>query len=113
MRTQTTSQQDRNTTTSSREAAGNQPRAARPPSKKTAPMAEVRAESPKSEKVPTREQQPRQAAKPGRRPVRFALRSPNAQNVAVAGSFNGWQPSNRLTQRDGQWMCEIELEPGT
>ena len=76
-------------------------------------MTEVRAESPKPEKAPAREQQPRQAAKPGRRPVRFALRSPNAQSVAVAGSFNGWQPSNRLTQRDGQWMCEIELDPGT
>ena len=76
-------------------------------------MAEVRAEAPGAEKAPTREQQPRQAANTGRRAVRFALRSPNAKSVAVAGSFNGWQPSTRLSQRDGQWMCEIELDPGS
>jgi hypothetical protein len=46
--------------------------------------------------------------------VRFALKSPRARVVAVAGDFNGWRPDANLMQRrgDGQWTIEVPLGPG-
>jgi 1,4-alpha-glucan branching enzyme len=83
----------------------NQPRAAKPASSRAAEPSQVRAE-------PVRSEQARPKAKSGR-PVRFRLRVPEARSVCVAGSFNNWQPSTQLAQRDGEWTGEIELQPGT
>ena len=114
MRTQTTSQQDRNAAPP-RDSGGNQPRAAKAGSKKTAPVAEMRAESPKPDKAPAPAQQPRprKDENAGRRPVRFSYRNADAQSVTVAGSFNDWKPATRLMQRNGEWVAELELPPGT
>ncbi|MBI2947516.1 MAG: hypothetical protein HYY23_07710 [Verrucomicrobia bacterium] len=40
--------------------------------------------------------------------------NPTAQEVFIAGSFNGWDPrANALTARgDGKWGVELSLQPG-
>lgn len=48
----------------------------------------------------------------GARRVRFRLRSPDAEQVAVAGSFSGWNLLP-LQRRGDEWTLEIELPPGT
>jgi 1,4-alpha-glucan branching enzyme len=47
--------------------------------------------------------------------VRFALRRARAGSVAVAGSFNDWQPTSHPMTFDGHdtWHLELELPPGT
>jgi len=48
---------------------------------------------------------------PGRRPVRFSLRRPEAGEVALLGDFTGWS-AVPMRQEDGRWTLELELEPG-
>jgi hypothetical protein len=41
------------------------------------------------------------------------LRYPDANIVAVAGSFNNWNQSQTLFAKEGdRWVCRIKLEPG-
>ena len=46
--------------------------------------------------------------------VRVALLNPEAQSVAIAGDFNGWDPSRTLLRRgpNGLWTLTIPLKPG-
>lgn len=46
--------------------------------------------------------------------VEFKLFAPEAQNVSVAGSFNGWSPEAfRLRKgRDGHWKGQTNLKRG-
>jgi len=46
--------------------------------------------------------------------VRVALLDPEAESVALAGDFNGWDPSRTLLQRNsnGLWTLTIPLKPG-
>lgn len=47
--------------------------------------------------------------------VRFAVRLPSAQSVAVAGGFNGWSASSHPMTRvgsDGVWFLVIPLPLG-
>ncbi len=47
--------------------------------------------------------------------VTFRLHAPDAQSVALAGSFNGWQPDElTLTGPDatGHWSATVELPAG-
>ncbi len=50
----------------------------------------------------------------GRRSVTFVCEDAPGRQIFVAGSFNGWEPRNRLTDRDGsgKYSCRILLEPG-
>ena len=45
----------------------------------------------------------------------FSCQSPNARDVFLAGTFNDWDPTGMLMQRqgDGTWRAELELAPGT
>ncbi len=46
---------------------------------------------------------------------RFSLHAPDAASVAVAGSFNGWDPQkNMLSGPDkrGDWSITLRLAPG-
>jgi 1,4-alpha-glucan branching enzyme len=47
-------------------------------------------------------------------PVRFEFIHPTAGQVAIAGSFNEWQPETRPLRNSGagRWWNEIELTPG-
>jgi 1,4-alpha-glucan branching enzyme len=45
--------------------------------------------------------------------VSLRLVAPSAKSVAVAGSFNNWQPAVTLKpSRAGEWKGELELPPG-
>jgi 1,4-alpha-glucan branching enzyme len=46
--------------------------------------------------------------------VPLKLVAPSAKTVAVAGSFNDWQPSATLLKpaRAGEWKGELSLPPG-
>lgn len=47
-------------------------------------------------------------------PVRFEFRDPTALSVAVAGTFNGWNPKKHTLrhQGDGLWVHDTKLSPG-
>lgn len=45
--------------------------------------------------------------------TRFVLRIPNANTVALAGDFTGWQPAFAMTQSGPElWTVVVPLEPG-
>jgi 1,4-alpha-glucan branching enzyme len=46
--------------------------------------------------------------------VPLKLVAPSAKTVAVAGSFNNWQPTATLLKpaRAGEWQGELSLPPG-
>ncbi len=46
--------------------------------------------------------------------VRLVLLQPEAQSVAVAGDFNGWNPGQTKLERSegGMWTATIPLKPG-
>jgi hypothetical protein len=47
-------------------------------------------------------------------PVRFEFKDPTALSVAVAGSFNDWDPKKHSLHLDGDglWVREARLSPG-
>ncbi len=53
--------------------------------------------------------------RPARRRVVFEFVSSPGRNVAVAGTFNGWQPEKPLVDKngDGVYIGILLLEPGT
>ncbi len=56
----------------------------------------------------------RALARTGTRRVRFSVRLPQADEVAVTGDFSGWGPEGILLHHDGQdeWYVVLELPPG-
>lgn len=46
--------------------------------------------------------------------VELRFRAPEAQSVAVAGDFNGWDPTAHPMHRDadGWWTVELDVDPG-
>jgi Glycogen recognition site of AMP-activated protein kinase len=45
--------------------------------------------------------------------VQFRLEAPRAQQVALAGTFTGWQPSLTLEETEpGVWTALVPLQPG-
>lgn len=56
---------------------------------------------------------PVEAAPPGAMMVHFEFRQPQAQQVALAGDFTGWQAGVLLRRNpDGTWSAEVPLAPG-
>jgi hypothetical protein len=58
---------------------------------------------------------PAVAAAPDEPPVyvQFRVRVPDAQSVAVAGTFTGWKPAVRMTETaPGEWSALVPLKPG-
>ena len=47
-------------------------------------------------------------------PQRFEYRDPDARNVTLLGSFNGWDPVATPMRRktDGLWIATVRLQPG-
>jgi 1,4-alpha-glucan branching enzyme len=68
---------------------------------------------PEKAKPKTRVQKKETAAKKKR--ATFRLDAPEARDVFLAGSFNGWDASNRPLKRDnkGIWTTMIMLAPGS
>lgn len=50
----------------------------------------------------------------GKKRVTFSVHAPHALEVAVAGTFNDWDPSSRALKReaDGNWKLTFYLSPG-
>lgn len=47
------------------------------------------------------------------RPVRFAVRAPDSDRVALVGDFNDWNRETvQLRRRDGEWTITLRLRPG-
>jgi hypothetical protein len=44
--------------------------------------------------------------------IRLELSKPGAQSVAVAGSFNSWQPEQASNTANGGWFKELAIGPG-
>lgn len=44
--------------------------------------------------------------------VRFRLERPGADRVTLVGDFTGWRPVE-MERRDGQWVAEVRMPPGT
>ena len=46
--------------------------------------------------------------------VQFTFYAPQAKSVAVAGSFNGWDPTHAPLRKDrnGDWSAALTLAPG-
>ncbi len=56
--------------------------------------------------------EPRKSAAAGRAKTRFNLEAPQAQEVCIAGSFNGWEPMPLRRNSAGVWSKALILEPG-
>jgi 1,4-alpha-glucan branching enzyme len=57
---------------------------------------------------------PRAVERPVEKPVEFVLHQPQAQSVALAGSFNGWDLKRTPLRKDsaGNWKTTLWLPPG-
>jgi hypothetical protein len=71
------------------------------PAATPAPQAKAKVESP-----------PAKPAAPKPPKVRLELSRPGAQSVAVAGSFNSWQPEQANSTGNGAWIKELTIGPG-
>jgi len=56
--------------------------------------------------------QPAVAAAPAQPGSRLIYSHHTAQSVAVAGSFNSWQPEQVTASGDGNWIKELTIAPG-
>jgi len=45
--------------------------------------------------------------------VAFAHDAPSGKEVAIAGSFNNWEPEPMTKERDGLWRITLQLAHGT
>ena len=52
------------------------------------------------------------AAAPAQPKIRLEFSKPGAQSVAIAGSFNSWQPEQTKTTGNGGWVKELTIAPG-
>ncbi len=54
------------------------------------------------------------SAKTKTKQVRFDLFAPEAQNISLAGDFNGWDISSLPMEKDnqGNWKISVNLDPG-
>jgi hypothetical protein len=51
-------------------------------------------------------------ASPAQPVVRLMYSHHTARSVAVAGSFNSWQPEQVIATGDGNWIKELTIAPG-
>jgi 1,4-alpha-glucan branching enzyme len=52
------------------------------------------------------------AANPVQPKVRLEFSQPGARIVAIAGSFNSWQPEQASATGNGSWVTELAIGPG-
>jgi hypothetical protein len=61
---------------------------------------------------PTEPAGPVVTPKPAEPKVRLEFSKPGAHSVAVAGSFNSWQPEQASSTGKGGWVKELAVGPG-
>jgi len=80
------------------------------PTKAAAP---AKVSNPKAQTTPKTARQSRtRPAAPASPVVRLQLAVAGARSVAVAGSFNSWQPEPATQTGDGAWVKELAVKPG-
>ena len=72
----------------------------------------VQAAKPVETAKPVVAPKPVVAAAPVQPKVRLELSKPGARSVAIAGSFNSWQPEMAATTGNGGWVKELTIAPG-
>lgn len=76
-----------------------------------APVKPVEAAKPVAAK-PVEPAKPVAVPEPVQPKVRLEFSKPGAQSVAIAGSFNSWQPEQVGTTGNGGWVKELTIGPG-
>jgi len=61
---------------------------------------------------PTEPAKPVAAPAPAEPKVRLEFSKPGAQSVAIAGTFNSWQPEQASATSNGAWVKELNIAPG-
>lgn len=64
---------------------------------------------------PTAKKTTRKTTKPATdraKPVTFVLDAPYGWEVALAGTFNAWQPQAMVRDADSLWRLTVQLAPG-
>jgi len=91
-----------------------QPVAAKTVKKPTKAKAKAAVEAPKTVPVAKSVEpaKPAVVAAPAEPKVRIEFSNPGAQSVAVAGSFNSWQPEQASSTGNGGWVKELTIGPG-
>jgi 1,4-alpha-glucan branching enzyme len=62
----------------------------------------------------TEKNMPKKTTSPSKKRVQFRLDAPGAKSVTLAGSFNGWDRTEKPMKRDemGMWKIQMTLAPG-
>ncbi len=66
-----------------------------------------------AKKTAPKVKKPAKAAAPKGKPVIFTLDAPYGWDVALAGTFNNWEPRAMIKDTDGLWRLSVNLTPGT
>ena len=61
---------------------------------------------------PAEPSKPSAPAVPAQPKVRLEIAKPGAHSVAVAGTFNSWQPEQASSTGNGGWVKELNIGPG-
>ncbi len=65
-------------------------------------------------RAPKKNEKPTTAAPAPKRRITFKLIAPEAEQVVLAASFNGWDNGGTVLKRDakGVWKTQVSLDPG-
>ena len=65
-------------------------------------------------RAPKKNGKPTTAAPAPKRRITFKLIAPEAEQVVLAASFNGWDNGGTVLKRDakGVWKTQVSLDPG-
>ena len=65
-------------------------------------------------RAPKKTEKTTSTAPAAKRRITFKLVAPEAEQVILAGSFNGWDNGGTLLKRDakGVWKTQVSLDPG-
>jgi len=80
--------------------------------KKPAKKASKKAAKPKPAAKPKSNATTAKPKGPKGKPITFAIDAPYGWDVALAGSFNNWEPRAMVKESDGWWRITVHLTPG-
>jgi hypothetical protein len=90
-----------------------QKKTAKKTAKKPAKKASKKAAKPKKAARPKTVVKAKAPKAPKGTPITFVLDAPNGWDVALAGTFNKWEPRAMVKESDGLWRITVHLAPGT
>lgn len=84
-------------------------RASKKPAKKSVKKVAKKTAKPKKA---VKTAKPKAPKAPKGTPITFVLDAPTGWDVALAGSFNNWEPRAMVKEQDGLWRITVHLAPG-